>query len=421
MKKTFCFTVCGLFTAVAATFAALDIVESNAGSEGPVYVLKNTSTGKVLGTFWDRANEKSDYGFESSIVPDFVWSKDRDYVAVSGGASRNRSVFLFKVSGNTLKEIPVPQLDDGQAAPLGEISNPAAEGLDAVRWQQDGTLLLRFWAADTVTDGSGEQKEANVWADLEIQGDKAVIVGTSSEEPSSQAGPPPPYPVAESGEMLASQHADSGNMQQSNGSESDGPGRLAGVHRVSGQNPNGTAYQGTVEIRVVNGLVGMEWKIGDTVSHGNGVLVGTTLGVALDDGVAIYQIVGQSEGLSLIGLWAAAGSSTCNDEAILIENADMTRTDFPPAKINGDYRSLREVGDGQIEGSVTISGGDNSKKVLWNTNGKSEKCQGLSLGDGLAILTPNGLSVLTKQSDSLEGQFVTGNGAICQTSLIPAN
>jgi len=414
MKKTASLTACGLVLTLASTFAALDIVKTNAESEEPVYVLKNTSTGKVLGTFWDRANEKSDYGFESSIVPDFLWSDDRNYVAVTGGASRSRVVSLYKVTGNSLKEIAVPQLNEQQAAPLSEITDTIAEGMDPVRWQQDGTLLLHFWAADRVRSESEEQKTANVWADLEVNGSTAKIVGTSSEEPSAkEPGSLPPNPAPPSGQTLAS----GGDGQ---GAPVVDPGMLAGTHNVSGRNPDGTQYKGTVEIRVKNGLLLMEWKIGKDVSHGTGILVGMTLGVALDSGLAIYQIFGQSEGQSLIGFWSGEGSTATNEESILIGNADMEHASFDSQNINGRYTLLREVDDGQIEGSVTISGGEIAKNVLWKVNGKSSKCQGLSLGDGLAVITPAGLSVFTKNGDSFEGQSVTGNGKISQETLIPA-
>ena len=432
MKKIFYFM---LLAMTGPAFAALDIVAANASSDQPVYVLKNTSTGKVLGIFWDRAKDKSDYGFESSIVPDFYWSKDRDYVAVSGGASRSRTISLYKVIGNSLQEIAVPQLDDEQAAPLNAITDPVADGLDAIRWQPDGTLLLRFWAAERVTSDSEQQNEANVWADLQVNGNTAKIIGISSEEPtvsSSESLPKNPAPPA--GETLASADTRPTENQEApiyaqacsgeqppDESESFDPNRLVGVHSVSGTNPDGSTYKGTVKIRVANGLVGLEWKIGSSVSHGRGILVGQTLGVALDDGIAIYRIIGQAEGQSLIGFWSGAGSPVTNPEAILIGNADMTQANLPAEQINGKYTSLREVDDGQVEGSVKISGGEIAKTALWKIGNKSSKCQGLALSDGLAILTPSGLSVFTKRGDSLEGQSVTQKGKICQESLIITN
>jgi hypothetical protein len=384
-----------------AAMAGLDIVNSSPEGEGPVYVLKDMATGKVLGTFWDLEKEQSDYGYESSIVPDFVWSKDRSYVAVSLGASRSRGVTLYKVVGKSLKNIELPQLNKEQAGPIDAITDTSAEGTDAVRWQPDGTLLLRFWAAGRVTSDTEDRKEANVWADVAITGTKTVIVGTSLAEPS-----PPPDAAPE-------------------GDQAFGPERLVGTHQVTGRNPDGTAYKGSMEIRVVKGVVGVAWKIGKTVSHGQGVLVGGTLGVALDSGVAIYKLVGQSEGQSLIGLWSGAGSATTNHEAVLIGNAGLTTAQFGPSAVNGKYLSLREVGDSQIESTVTISGDKPARQVLWNGNGKKTKCQAIALGDGLAILTPTGLSVYEKQTDNsggvpLVGTALTHDGKTWQETLSPA-
>lgn len=408
-------TTCLLLTIAGSALAKLDIVAANKESEEPIYVLKDTSSGKVFGTFWDRAKETSDYGFESSIVPDFLWSKDRKYVAVSGGASRSRAVSLYEVTKNSLKQVPVPQLTDEQAAPILAIQDTSAEGTDAVRWQSDGTLLLRFWAAGRVKNENEEPKEENVWADLEITGNKAAIVGTSSEEPSA-----PPKGMFPNPAPPADQPAPASAEE-----EAFDPKRLVGVHQSIGYNPDGTTYKGTVEIRVVKGVVGLEWKIGNTVSHGNGVLVGSTLGIALDSGLAIYRIVGQSEGISLIGIWSLPGSTATNKDAIVIGNADMTQAQFDIEKFNGKYLSLREVQDGQIEGSATISGGDFAKKVLWSNGGKTTQCQALALGEGLAVLTPSGLSVYEKHLDndgnaSLVGTALTHKGQTYSETLSPA-
>lgn len=200
IKKSIRTTACALILAITPAFAALDIVESKSN-----WVVKDTSSGRVLGTFWSPNDGGSDFGYESSIVPDFLWSPDRDYVAVTGGASRSRAVSLYKVVGNTLKEIAVPQLDGQQAAPLNEITDPVADGTDAVRWQSDGTLLLHCWSAQRVTSDTEEQKQGDVWADLEVNGSQAKIVGTSTVEPSSPSSQSlPPNPAPPAGETLAS-------------------------------------------------------------------------------------------------------------------------------------------------------------------------------------------------------------------------
>ena len=200
MKKPQLVLLAIVLAAAAPAFAALDIVKSKSN-----WVVKDTSSGRVVGTFWSPNDGGSDFGYESSIVPDFLWSPGHDYVAVTGGASRSRAVSLYKVVGNTLKEIAVPQLDDQQAAPLNEITDPVADGTDAVRWQSDGTLLLHCWSAQRVTSDTGVQKQANVWADLEVNGGQAKIVGTSALEPSSPSSQSlPPNPAPPAGETLAS-------------------------------------------------------------------------------------------------------------------------------------------------------------------------------------------------------------------------
>jgi len=415
--------IASIFLTVVPVFAALDIVQTNGEEDEPFYVLKNTSTGKVLGTFWDRANEKSDYGFESSISPTFVWSPDRDYVAVGYGNPRATAVCLYRVAGNSLKEIPIPSLSAEQSAPIDAITDTAATGTDIVRWQTDGTLLLRFWAAEEVKSEDQVQREPSVWADIEVSGGQARIVGTSIEEPSTPPAGMFPNPASPAGETLASIQPT--NSDHAAPAEDDGfPAKgLVGIHRVTGKNPDGSTYEGTVEIRLVDGVIGMEWKTGTSVSRGNGLWIGgKTLGVALDDGMAIYSIVGQSDGQSLVGFWSGAGSAKAQPETILIGNPDITEMNFPAEPINGNYVSLRVVDDGQIETDVVISGGDLVKTVLLKSSGKATKCQGLALNGGLAFLTPAGISVLHQHFDhsgatSLVGKSLARDGRVTSESL----
>jgi hypothetical protein len=414
MKTTLQIALGTLLLTVAPLHASLDIVPKDGSPTN--LVVEDTATGKVLGTFWDRETEQSDYGFESSIVPDFQWSADRAYVAVTAGASRSRAVSLYRVTGDSLKSIEVPMLSADQAAEIDAIDQ-AAGGTDAVRWQPDGTLLLKFWADGEVKSDNETPKQAAVWADLEVSGDKATIVGTSSMEPSTPPEGMFPDLAPPSGETLASV----GGLSALTDYGFDAAG-LVGVHPVSGQNPDGSLYEGTVEIRVVNGVVGLEWKIGDSVSHGVGAMVGMTLGVALDDGLAIYRLFGQSEGQSLIGVWSSAGASDVNNEAILIGNADMKQADIAPESLNGTYNSTRKTDGGQLAGRASISGDEIAKSVSWSMGQATAECQALALGEGIAILSPNGISVLEKRGDSLVGGFVGKElKGVQSETLTPAN
>jgi len=199
MKTILCLTVCGLFLAAATTFATLDIVKSGAD-----WVVGDTSSGRVLGTFWNPDDSSSDFGYEGgSGKPEFFWSKERQYVAVNGGASRSRQVYLYQVVGKSLKPVEIPGLSDEQAADINALKDVRADGADAVRWQGDDTLLVHFWAVDRVRGDEEEGKKADVWADVEVNDGEAKIVGTSSEQPdapSSQSSFPNPAPP--SGETL---------------------------------------------------------------------------------------------------------------------------------------------------------------------------------------------------------------------------
>ncbi len=369
--------------------AALDIIAKGSEDDGPVYVVVDEGTKKVLGTFWNSTDDSSDYGFESSIIPDFKWSPDRRYVAVTAGDARSRTVSLYRATAKSLQPVSIPSLSDDQAAPLNAVADPVADGMEAIRWQPNGTLLLKFWSQPRMTDDR-EPETATVWADLEVDGNQARIVGTSLLEP-MEAVPDEEFDLA----------------------------AYSGTHPVTGMNPSGSTYKGEVTIRVVDGVVNMEWKTSGQISRGRGVLVGMTLGVALDNGLAIYRIFGQSEGISLIGFWATSGSTTPGREAIRIGNADMTEATFAPKNLNGTYTFLREVSHGQLEGTVVISGGEIAKSISWQTgNAKPLKGQGLAVDDALAILTPAGLSVLENPGESLEGMFLTKDGTLQPESLI---
>jgi hypothetical protein len=59
------------FPGAGPLFAALEIVPQKPDSDHIDLVLKDMESGKVLGTFWNRDADTSDYGFESSKAPVF--------------------------------------------------------------------------------------------------------------------------------------------------------------------------------------------------------------------------------------------------------------------------------------------------------------------------------------------------------------
>lgn len=202
---------------------------------------------------------------------------------------------------------------------------------------------------------------------------------------------------------------------------------LEGTHVVSGRNPDGSAYEGEVTVRVKDGLVLMQWKIGEREIFGTGVVVGMTLGVALQGGVAIYGAVPQAEGMSLVGLWSQEGSGEASEETIFVGNADVTDAQFEVEAFNGTYTALRQRADGsQEEERIVIAGEDIVKTLTVGSGERVQKAEGLALGDGLAAITPDGLMVLNLRAGDegqrdLSGVMVSGDGSVSAVSLVPAD
>lgn len=199
------------------------------------------------------------------------------------------------------------------------------------------------------------------------------------------------------------------------------PATLAGEHPCKGRNPDGSTYEGTVTIRVKNGLVLMEWNIGGNKSYGTGLVEGMGLGVGLESGLALYQIVPQAEGKSLIGVWATEGSKQATVEAIFIGDTDVTDADFPVEEVNGLYRLH---GKGGTETDVEITGADMVRIVSLQSAPKKPWAQGLLLGSTFAMVTPTGLSVFEVQMSKnggahLTGKAVDGTGEVSPQSMTP--
>jgi hypothetical protein len=107
----------------------------------------------------------------------------------------------------------------------------------------------------------------------------------------------------------------------------------------------------------------------------------------------------KADGISLVGLWSSAGSTSANPVTILIGNPDITSLDLSPTKATGQYLPLRESDDGQIKSNVVITGKDIVRKISWSTGKKKTPCLALAHSSGLAILTPEGLAVHQEEQD----------------------
>jgi hypothetical protein len=181
-----------------------------------------------------------------------------------------------------------------------------------------------------------------------------------------------------------------------------------------------------VTVRVKDGLVLMQWKVGETEMFGTGVVVGMTLGVALQGGVAIYGAMPQAEGLSMVGLWSREGSGEASEETIFVGQADVTNTEFEVKDFNGTFTASSGNSEGSSnEERVIIAGGDVVKTLTVGTGERVQKAEGLALGDGLAAIMPDGLMVLNwrggeDERKALSGVMVLGDGSVSPVSLAPA-
>lgn len=376
-------------------------IETEKTPAGAVYYLIDKEAGKSRTLFWNPQEAKSDCGYsaDGNVTPEFFWSPDRDYLAVNGGSPRDRQVFLYRVAKGKVSSVDVVPFTLAQSAPLRKLKGDfAACGTDVVRWSPEGNLLIHVWAEERVTDEKQKPGNANFWAEVAMDGNNAKPVSVSDSEPEKEE----PYPA-----------------------DQLDPKQIAGTHACKGTNPDGSKYEGTVTVRIKKGLVFMEWDIQGKTSHGTGLLEGMTLGVALDDGLAIYHIFPQAEGFSLIGRWAAEGAEESAGEVILVGQGDMEKAKIPVSKINGSYDWVRESpGDSQEEGTAKISGGDVSKTVRWALGKKVIPGQGLALGDGLAVIRPDGLAVYQLLEDDEKSPYLAGRSlrppaTVCQESLTP--
>jgi hypothetical protein len=393
--------ICVCLVATGAAAWCSPDIETDKTSGGPVYYLVDKDSAKIRTLVWNPQESKSDCGYsaDGNVTPEFFWSADRDYLAVNGGSPRDRQVFLYRVAKEKLSPVDVVPFTLAQSAPLRKLKGDfAACGTDVVRWSPEGNLLIHVWAEERATDGKQKPGRANFWAELAMDENKAKPVSVSDSEP----------------EKAESSPADQLDPKQ-----------IAGTHTCKGTNPDGSKYEGTVTLRIKKGLMLMEWDIDGKTSRGTALLVGMTLGVALDDGLAIYKIFPQDDGFSLIGRWAADGTEESAGEAILIGNAEMTKAKIPVSKINGSYDWVRESsGESREEGTAKISGGDTSKTVRWTLGKKVIPGQGLALGDGLAVIRPDGLAVyqlLDGDRPHLSGRSLRTPATVCQESLTPEN
>lgn len=203
-------------------------------------------------------------------------------------------------------------------------------------------------------------------------------------------------------ESTASTGADDQAAESENDGMEDGisPAQLVGLHRWVDDSLGDEKIEGIVNIEAdKDGVLTLEWHIGSRGRNsGTGILVGNILGVLKADGLAIYQVVGQAAGISLVGIWKREEEDWVGRETILIGEPDIETMAFEIVPMNGSYRTVRLVSDGEITGTASIRGGDFVKSVKWQISEMVSESAGLALGDGIVITSDFGFTVLNVQS-----------------------
>ena len=81
---------------------------------------------------------------------------------------------------------------------------------------------------------------------------------------------------------------------------------LAGVYKCAGKNPDGTAYEGFVEIRKLENTFRVRWTLQDSAITGVGIYSGGVFAVSYFGGapaVVVYKVDGEQ----LVGEWTMGG------------------------------------------------------------------------------------------------------------------
>lgn len=88
-------------------------------------------------------------------------------------------------------------------------------------------------------------------------------------------------------------------------------GDLSGSYRITGTNPDGRPYQGTLTIEAHGEVYFLTWETGDTLIEGVGLLKGNVLSAGWNCGVITYSVL---ENGTLEGIWALCGESRVGTE-----------------------------------------------------------------------------------------------------------
>ncbi|PTX95304.1 hypothetical protein DB345_13585 [Spartobacteria bacterium LR76] len=392
--------------AVSATtlFACLDVQTSGAPGERRYYIVDNGNPNRAIGLLWDEKARESEYAYfaEGDVTPEFFWSPDRAYLAVNGGSVHDRQLFIYRVSKRDIDAVTIQPMTKRQTAAIEKLrGNIVADGIEAVGWTADRSLELRIWAS-SIDPLHSDSAPVDLSANLEVDALLAKVTNVSERKP--EAGD-------ENGE------ARSVPIDASS---------LVGEFPCWGVDPaDGRIYEGAVRIDAHGNIVTMEWNCGGQVTQGRGLLIGTTLGVSREGGLALYQIVPQAEGKTLVGVWSSENSERAGSETIRIGSPEQPSFRFSPARINGNYVGTLQGQPGvHVSAKVAVTGDDTLKSVKVTTDGTVVQGRGLLLANSFATAVSGGVGVFQVEGEGrdlrLDGRFIDRSGNTRPASLAPA-
>lgn len=398
--------IAGLSAVISTTtlFACLDVQSSGSPGEVRYYIVDNGNPNRAIGLLWDEKTRESEYGYfaEGEVAPEFFWSPDRAYLAVNGGSPHDRQVFIYRVSKRDIDSVTIQPMTKRQTAAIEKLrSSIVADGIEAVGWTGDRSLELRIWAS-SLDPLHSDSAPVDLSANLEVDALLAKVTSVSERKP--EAGD-------ENGEAR-SVPLDAASLE--------------GEFPCWGVDPaDGGIYEGTVRISATNNIVTMEWNRGGEITRGRGLLIGTTLGVSREGGLALYQVVPQAEGKTLVGVWSSENSERAGSETIRIGSPDQPNSRFSSPRINGNYVGTLQGQPGvNISANVAVTGDDALKSVKVTADGTVVQGRGLQLSNSFATAVSGGVGVFQVEGEGkdlrLDGRFIDRSGNTRPASLAPA-
>jgi hypothetical protein len=84
-----------------------------------------------------------------------------------------------------------------------------------------------------------------------------------------------------------------------------------GVYKVTGSNPDGSAYSGTITVTKAGLVWRVVWKAGDQTVNGTALIMNGVLAVGYEGGVGVYR----AQGNGWVGEWAERGQTAIGKES----------------------------------------------------------------------------------------------------------